>query len=118
MKAQIPLLTSKVEAANKAVETAQVVVSTKQEQVNAYAAKAAAADQATFGWQGLYNGIKSTLVWCVGILCFAAVAYLGIHFVLPSLAQEYPQAARLQAVYRTITSLASAHTITTTPPKP
>lgn len=116
LKVQIPVLSTQLAAANKAVETAQVVVSTKQEQVNAYAAKAAAADAQTFGLQGLANGLKATLAWVIGL---AVGLWLLKDLILPSLAQEFPSVAPLQWLYRTVTSITSAHIPSTSvPPKP
>ena len=121
LKVQIPVLTANVATAETKAAAAQAVVTAKQDQVNTYAAKAAAADQATFGLQGLYSGLRRTLVIvAIGIVLFL-VGYIGVHFILPSLAQEYPAAATLQSIYRTITSLVSAHQVTTAtavnPPK-
>lgn len=115
LKVQIPILSNQVVSAQKVVAADEAVVVAKQAQVNTYAAKAAAADSATFGWQGIANGAKHTLYWIVGLVAL----YLVLKdLVLPSLAQEFPASKVIQWFYRVVTSLTSAHVTTATPTPP
>lgn len=102
VEAQIPKLTEAVAIKSNEVAAAQSVVTTKTAQVVAYADKAAAQEKEA----GSLGALVTKLAWGLGIL---ALLYIVANWVLPSLAQEFPNAARLQAVNKTVKSVTSAH---------
>jgi hypothetical protein len=111
LKAEVPLLTESKKAADARAGVAEKLRDSLSEEVKTYAASKAAEEQKSMGLAGLLNGARTTVIVLLAIIILGAVAYYGIHFALPSLAQEFPQAARFQTFYRGVVSAASAHLI-------
>lgn len=103
---QVPVLQASVATKDALVAVAQTKVDAKQAEVISWADKTSAA-QKEAGSLGAYgNNLMRILVIC-------GIAYLFIHFVLPSLAQQYPASKVLSGVYLWLTSLFSAHSVST-----
>lgn len=94
----------KTELATAVKETAQIkeVVAKKQAEVITYADKARAQEKEA----GSLGNLVRKLAWGLGIL---ALLYIVANWVLPSLAQEFPNAAKLQKLNQAVKSVTSAH---------
>lgn len=102
VKAQIPVLQAQVTTTEAAKQAAEATVTAKTAEVVAYADKAAAELKEN-------GGLRATVqYWAI----VAALAYLFVHFALPSLAAEFPTWKIITVPYRWITSLLSSHVIT------
>ncbi len=102
VEAQIPKLTEQVAVKSNEVAAAQAVVTTKTAQVVEYANQAAAEKKEN----GSLGALLTKLGWVVGILLFI---FIFANWILPSLAQEFPNAAGLQKFNKAIKSITSAH---------
>lgn len=105
LAANIPILTAKLAAKDAEVAKTQAIVTAKTAEVITYAEKAVEKEREN----GSLQSLLVKIAWVVGIL----IAGFGfVNFVLPSLAAEFPKATKLQKVYRSVTSLTSAHDVT------
>jgi hypothetical protein len=112
---QLPVLAAQVATANAQVQVQGAAVAAKTLEVSNWAQKMSAAEQKAGSLDAYAGNLVRVLVIC-------GLIYLFVHFIMPSLAQEYPASKVLSFVYRWLTSLFSAHSVTTTPvpvpPKP
>lgn len=103
IQAQLPALQASVETSAAAVEVKSAEVQTKTHEVAAYA-EAKAAAEAKAGSLDAYAGNL------LRILLIAGLLYLVVHFVLPSLAQEFPASKVLTLLNKSAKSVFSSHT--------
>lgn len=102
VEAQLPLLQKAKEAAEAKAEAKEALVVQKTAEVVQYANEAALEKKQN----GSLGAAVERFVWGAGVL---AALYALFHFILPSLAQEYPGISWLQHVNKTLKSLSSAH---------
>ncbi|HWA07925.1 MAG TPA: hypothetical protein VG838_00510 [Opitutaceae bacterium] len=101
-EAKIPALEADRDAATARAAIAQASVTEKTGQIVKYA-EAAARDKSE-------NGSLGALVRKLGwVIVIAGLLYLLAHFLLPSIAQEFPNVGALQTLNKTVKSLTSAH---------
>lgn len=110
LEASIPPLQATVAAEKAQVEVKDATLAEKTQEVASWAEKKAAAD-AKAGSLDAYAGKLFRILLICGAL------YAVIHFVLPCLAAEFPGSSVLSWLYRTSTSIVSAHSVTVNQPK-
>lgn len=101
-EAKIPVLQTQADTLQKTVQTKDAEIETKTAEVVKWANAKIESDKEKGIFSDLASFLKKCLFWVIGI-------YVGIHFILPSLVQEFPAFAILGKFYRAITSLFSAH---------
>ncbi len=102
IEAKLPVLEQQAKSAEAKAVAADAQVMVKTSAVAAYAEKAAAKEEEA----GSLGTLVTKLLWVIGI---CAALYVFAHFMLPSLAQEFPAASRLVAFNKTVKSLVSSH---------
>jgi hypothetical protein len=102
IEAKLPVLEQKAQAAETKAIAAEGVVVVKTNQVAVYAEKAAEKEAEN----GSLGALVQKLFWVIGI--FAAL-YILVHFVVPSLAQEFPAAQKLNSFNKAVKSVFSSH---------
>jgi hypothetical protein len=102
VEAKIPVLMDQAAAAESKAVAAEGIVVVKTNQVAVYADKMAEKEQEA----GSLGTLVHKLFWVLG--SFAAL-YLFVHFILPSLAQEFPAARILVGFNKTMKSIFSSH---------
>jgi hypothetical protein len=102
VEAKIPVLEQQARAADTKAVAAEAVVVVKTNAVAVYADKVAEKEKEA----GSLGALVHKLFWVLGI---AAVAYAFAHFILPSLAQEFPAAQKLVTFNRAVKSIVSSH---------
>ncbi len=102
IEAKIPMLEDKAHAAETKAIAAEGVVVVKTNEVAVYAEKAAEKEKEA----GSLGALVVKISWGAGILF---LLYIFAHFILPSLAQEFPAAQKLVAFNKMVKSVASSH---------
>ena len=97
-----------VASAEAAQSAAQSTLTAKTNEVKTWAQ--AKVDSDAHG--DLLSNYVRRLVLLLACLC---VAYLFVHFMLPSLAAQYPAVRSIVGLYNVVTSLTSAHTVSVPP---
>jgi len=100
--AQKSELEKKVVTASAAVEVQEATVKAKVAEVENWAKAKAAADAEA-------GSLKGYLDWAIKGFALLAALYVAVHFVLPSLAQEFPAVRALNVANAAIKSVFSAH---------
>jgi hypothetical protein len=103
VKAQIPVLENSLATAQAKVVATQADVTVKTQEVVTFAQKVAEKEKEA-------GSLTAQIGSLIRIALFVGLVYLVIHFVLPSLAQEYPSANWLTNLNRITKSVTSAHT--------
>lgn len=102
IEAKLPVLEQQAKAADAKAVAAEGVVVVKTNEVATYAEKAAAKEKEA----GSLNAFAGSLVrWIIAI----GIGYVLIHFVLPSLAQEFPAVRLITYANKTLKSIFSSH---------
>lgn len=101
LAAEIPQLQAAVQTKTAEVQVKAAEVQTRTQEVSAWAEKKAAAD-AKAGSLDAYAGNLVRIIIAIGIL------YVIAHFMLPSLAQEFPASRVLTWIDKTVKSVTSA----------
>lgn len=99
---KLPVLEGKATAAEIAAVAAAGVVAAKTTEVATYADKAAEKEREA----GSLGTLVHRLFIGIGVI---AALYLLVHFILPSLAQEFPAAQRLVSFNKAVKSVFSSH---------
>lgn len=102
LRAQLPALQNKLAEKETIAATATATVAKKTQEVVAYAEQVAAKEREAGSLTAQVNSLGR-------ILLIVALGYLFVHFVLPSLAQEFPGSRVLSYVNKAAKSIASAH---------
>lgn len=102
LAAEIPKLQATVQTKTAEVQVKDAEVQARTQQVAAWAEKKAAAETKA----GSLDAYAGNLV---RLICALGLGYVLIHFMLPSLAQEFPASRVLTWINRTAKSLTSAH---------
>lgn len=102
IEAKLPVLERQMNAAEAKAVAAEGVVVVKTNEVAVYADKAAEREKEA----GSLGTLVHKLFWVLGSL---AALYVLVHFVLPSLAQEFPAAQKLVTFNKAIKSIVSSH---------
>ncbi len=102
IEAKIPLLEDKAHEAETKALTAEGVVVVKTNEVAVYADKAAEKEKEA----GSLGALLVKVWWVAGVLFFL---YIFAHFILPSLAQEFPAAQKLVSFNKMVKSVVSSH---------
>jgi hypothetical protein len=102
IEAKLPELEKKVVATEAKVVATEGVVVAKTNEVAVYADKAAEKEKEA----GSLGTLVHKLFWVIGVL---ALLYVFVHFVLPSLAQEFPAAQKLVTFNKAVKSIVSSH---------
>lgn len=102
LQAQLPTLTAKLAEKETLAATATAVAAAKTQAVVTYAEKLAEKERAAGSLTAQINNLGR-------ILILAGLAYLFAHFLLPSLAQEFPGSRVLTWMNKTTKSLTSSH---------
>lgn len=102
LAAQLPVLQQAKAAADVKVLAKDAEVVTATAKVAAYADKAAAKEKEA----GSLGALVVKLLWVIGII---GALYIFAHFMLPSLAQEFPAVAWLGKLNKTVKSVSSSH---------
>ena len=112
LQQQIPALESAVKTKDAIVVEQTGIVAKKTQEVLAFTDKLVQKEKEAGSLTGQVNNLGR-------ILLLAGIGYLIIHFLVPSVAQEFPQVKLLQGANRTLTSFFSSHEIVdqTQPPK-
>lgn len=101
-KAQIPKLETALKAKEEALAEKTAVVATKTDQLVAQAEKIAAKEREAGSLASQVNNLGRLLI----VIC---LIYVVAHWLLPSLAQEFPAFKLLGTLNRTVKSVTSAH---------
>ncbi len=99
---KLPALEDKAHAAENKAIAAEGIVVVKTNEVAVYADKMAEKEAEA----GSLGTLLHKLFWVVGAL---AVLYVLVHFILPSLAQEFPGSPLLARANKTAKSIFSSH---------
>ncbi len=102
VEAKLPVLEEKAAAAEIKAVAAQGVVAVKTNEVAVYADKMAEKEKEA----GSLGALVHKLLWVIGI--FSAL-YVLVHFIVPSLAQEFPAAQKLNSFNKAVKSVFSSH---------
>jgi hypothetical protein len=102
LKQELPLLQQKVAETSKELATKNEIASVATAKVVNFAEKVAAKEREAGSLTAQVNNLGRVLL-LVGLL------YLFVHFILPSLAAEYPGIGFLSHMNKTLKSLTSAH---------
>lgn len=108
IEAQLPVLQASLKRKDAQVAAKQTDVDEKTAEVADWAQKKAASDAEAGSW-------KAYAVDAVRIIAAILILWALVHFICPSLAQEFQGSKVIQAVYRWTTSIFSSHITTTTP---
>lgn len=102
IEAKLPVLEKQSQIAEARAVAAEGVVVVKTNAVAVYADKAAEKEKEA----GSLGTLVHKLFWVIG---GAAALYILVHFMLPSLAQEFPAAQRLVSFNKFVKSIVSSH---------
>ncbi len=102
IEAKLPVLENQVRAADAKALAAEGTVVTVTNKVATYAEKAAEKEKEA----GSLGTLVHKLLWVIGI---AVALYTLVHFILPSLAQEFPAAQKLVTFNKAVKSIVSSH---------
>ncbi len=102
IEAVLPALEDRAKQAETKAIAAEGVVVVKTNEVAVYADKMAEKEKEA----GSLGTLVHKLFWGIGILAFL---YLFVHFILPSLAQEFPAAQKLNSFNKAVKSVFSSH---------
>ncbi len=102
VEAKLPVLENQARAAEQKAVAAEGAVAVKTTQVAVYADKMAEKEKEA----GSLGALVHKLFWVIGVIL---VLYVFAHFILPSLAQEFPAAQKLVTFNRAVKSIVSSH---------
>jgi len=102
LQAQVPALETQLHTKETLLAEKTNDVAVKTQAVVTYAEKIAAKEREAGSLAAQVNNLGR-------LLLIAGVAYLFVHFVLPSLAQEFPGSRAITVVNKAVKSIASAH---------
>jgi chromosome segregation ATPase len=107
LEKQVPVLQAQVATATATVQVKSAAVDEKQAEVVSWADKKAQSDAEA-------GSFKAYAIDLVRLLLVLGIIYGVVHFVLPSLAQEFTGSKFLSTLYRWAVSVFSSHQVTTT----
>lgn len=102
IEAKLPVLEKQAQTAEAKAVAAESIVVVRTNEVATYAEKAAEKEKEA----GSLGTLVYKLFWVIGAL---AATYIFVHFILPSLAQEFPAAQKLVSFNRMVKSVVSSH---------
>ena len=103
-EAKATQLATTVQLTSAAQSAAEAALTAKTDEVKTWAAAKAASDA-----NGDFLGNYVHRLLMLGVLI--GVIYLFVHFILPSLAAQFPAVRSLTTIYNFVTSIFSAHTV-------
>ncbi len=102
IEAKLPALENEAKVAEVRAVAAEGIVAAKTNQVAVYADKMAEKEKEA----GSLGALVQKLFWVIGVIL---VLYVFAHFILPSLAQEFPAAQKLVTFNKAVKSIVSSH---------